>query len=165
MKKVMVGFLVAGFLAGGHGAFAEGKGLPVEYSLSLGAQSNARGDSPFSLLMLSLDARAGIRVLNWLEISPEVMAVADDNLRFAFVWVYPGALVNLRLGDFFVGAGAILPIVFMEGGSATGSIVTKANVGYRRGRLILTVFAMSSTEEGFSPLAFDWVGATVGVRF
>ena len=117
MKKMLTGLLVFSVWAGGLSSMAREKGPATDFSLNLGIQTNAYGDSTFRHVWLSLDARAGLKVWGNLEISPEVMAVVDGGLDFTAVWVYPGAMLNLRLGAAFIGAGAVLPVVFVEGGT------------------------------------------------
>lgn len=166
MKKMMAGFLVTGLLVAG-GAFAEtaGKGRGPEFSLNLGVQTNLFKGSSFDNAWFTLDARAAFPIGGSLEISPEVMATVDDSFDFKAVWIYPGAMLNYRLGNFFIGAGAVLPIVFFEGDSNTGNIAPKANVGYRLGDLILTAYFVAWTEEGTNFLDLNFVGATIGYRF
>jgi hypothetical protein len=86
-------------------------------------------------------------------------------LEFDTVFLYPGVILNLKLGNFFVGAGAVLPLVFEYGDVAAYIPSPKLNFGYRAGNLILTAyFFMVITEDG-GFLEFNRIGATVGYRY
>lgn len=165
MKKMVMGLLVAGMLAGGAFAQAAENGRKPEFSLDLGAQTNVSRWSSFDNAWFSLDAKAAFPVGKSIEISPEVMATVDDSFDFKAVWIYPGAMVNYKIGNFFLGAGAVLPIVFFEGDSDTGRIAPKVNIGYRQGHFVLTAYIFTWTEEGVGFLDLNSAGATVGYRF
>ncbi len=165
MKKMVTGFLVLGMLAGGAFAQTDEKGRKPGLSLNLGVQTNIFKGSSFDNAWFTLDARAAFPIGESLEISPEVMATVDDSFDFKAVWLYPGAVLNYRLGNFFIGAGAVLPIVFFEGDSNTGHISPKVNVGYRLGNLQLTAYFVAWTEKGIDFLDLNFAGATVGYRF
>jgi hypothetical protein len=165
MKKMVMGLLVVGMLAGGAFAQTGEKSHGPEFSLNLGVQTNLFKGSSFDNAWFTLDARAAFPIGGSLEISPEVMATVDDSFDFKAVWIYPGAMLNYRLGNFFIGAGAVLPIVFFEGDSNTGNIAPKANIGYRLGNLMLTAYFVAWTEAGIDFLDLNFVGATIGYRF
>ncbi len=165
MKKMVMGLLVVGMSAGIAFAQTAESGRKPEFSLNLGVQTNISRGSSFDNAWFSLDARAGIPVGASLEISPEVMATVDDSFDFKAVWIYPGAMVNYKIGNFFLGAGAVLPIVFFEGDSDAGRIAPKVNIGYRQGHFMLTAYVFTWTEEGFGFLDLNSAGATIGYRF
>ncbi len=165
MKKMVMGFVMLGMLAGGALAQTAARGGEPEFSLNLGVQTNIFRGSSFDNAWFSLDARAALPIGASLEISPEVMAMVDDSFDLQAVWLYPGVLLNYRIGDLFLGAGAALPIVFFEGGSDTGRIAPKANIGYRFGNIVLTAYFIARTEEGFGFFDLNFAGATIGYRF
>jgi len=165
MKKVILGFVLTGLLIGGafYNALAQEKKL--SFSLSLGAQTNLYSESSFDNAWFTLDARIGLPVGAFLEISPEVMAAVDDSLDFDVIWLYPGLMLNLRLGKFFVGAGAVLPVIFFEGESDSGNLAPKVNIGYSAGPLTLTAYIFTWTEENMDFLEVNFIGATIGYKF
>jgi hypothetical protein len=165
MKKMVMGLLVAGMLGGTAFAQTAESGRKPEFSLNLGAQTNVFRESSFDNAWFTLDARAALPIGASLEISPEVMATVDDSFDFKAVWLYPGAVLNYKIGDFFIGAGAVLPIVFFEGESNTGHIAPKANIGYRIGNFVLTAYFVTWTDKGLDFLDLNFVGATIGYRF
>ena len=165
MRKVVLSLVVLGLFVGGTFSNAQAQMSRPAFSLNFGAQTNLFKDSSFDNLWFTLDARLGIPIGRYLEISPEVMAMVDDSLDFDAIWLYPGAILNIDLGNYFVGAGAVLPIVFFEGESDTGKLSPKANVGFRSGNLMLTAYIIISIEEGVDFFELNWIGATIGFRF
>jgi len=164
MKKVILSLVVMGLFVGGAFSSAQGQETKVAISLNLGVQTNLYSDSSFDNAWFTLDARFGIAVGQSFEISPEVMAMVDDSLDFDAIWLYPGVMLNFKLGDFFAGAGAVLPVVFYDGESDSASLAPKVNLGYRAGHLILTAYILTWTEEA-DFLEFNYIGATIGYRF
>jgi hypothetical protein len=112
-----------------------------------------------------LDARFGIDVSQSLEISPEVMTAVYSSMEFDTVFLYPGLILNLKLGEFFVGAGAVLPLVFEYGDVDVYIPSPKLNFGYRAGNLILTAYFFTLIVEDVGFLEFNYIGATIGYRF
>ncbi len=165
MKKVVLSLVVMGILIGGAFSSAQAQGIRSSFSLNLGIQTNLFSHSSFDNAWFTLDARFGIAVGRLLEISPEVMAMVDDSLDFDAVWLYPGVMLNFKLGEFFIGAWVVLPVVFYDGESDSGNPRPKVNVGYRAGNLILTAYIMTSTEEYAGFLEYNYIGATIGYRF
>ena len=165
MKKVILAFGVMGFLVGGGVGSAQGQEKKLAFSLNLGVQTNLYSDSSFDNAWLTLDARLGIPIGKHVEISPEIMAAVDDSLNFEAVWLYPGMILNFKLGNFFAGAGAVLPIIFYEGESDSGNLAPKVNIGYTAGHLTLTAYILTWTEEYMDFLDINFIGATIGYRF
>lgn len=164
MKKAVLSLIAIGLLVGAAATGAQAQ-TRTGFSLNVGVKTNLFKDSSFDNAWFTLDARLGIPLGRTVEISPEVMAAIDDSFDTDIIWLYPGAMLNFMLGDFFVGGGAVLPIVFFDGESDTGNIAPKVNVGYRAGSLILTAFIMTLNEEGVDFLDFNYIGATIGLRF
>lgn len=165
MKKVILALGVIGFLVGGGFGSVQGQEKKPAFSLNLGVQTNLFRESSFDNAWFTLDARLGIPIGKSVKISPEIMAAVDDSLDFDAVWLYPGVILNFKLGNFFVGAGAVLPIVFYDGGSDSGNLAPKVNIGYTAGRLTLTAYIMTWTEESMDFLEVNFIGATIGYKF
>jgi predicted membrane protein len=165
MKKVILSFVLMGPLIGGTFSNARAQEKKLSFSLNLGVQTLLYRESSFDNAWFTLDARVGLALGKFLEISPEVMFTTDDSLEFDVTWFYPGLLLNLRLGDFFVGAGAVLPIVFYERGSESGNLAPKVNIGYSAGPFALTAYLFTWTEEYLDFLEFNFIGATIGYKF
>ncbi len=165
MKKVVLSLMVIGLFAGGAFSSDQAQGKKLSFSLNLGVQTNLSSESPFENAWFTLDARLGIAISQSLEISPEVMAAIDDNLEFDAVFLYPGVMLNYKLGNFFVGAGAVLPLHLYDGESDVYPPAPKINVGYRTGNLFLTAYFFTWTDEEFDFLEYNHIGATIGYRF
>jgi hypothetical protein len=165
MKKIVLGLLVMGLFVGGAFSSALAQETKKAFSLNLGVQTDYIGESPFEHLWFTLDARFGIAIGQSLEISPEVMAAVEDSLEFDDVFLYPGVMLNYKLGDFFVGAGVVLPLFFYGGDFEAHTPAPKVNFGYRARNLILTVYVFNWTEEDFSFLELLFIGATIGYRY
>ncbi|MDM7926478.1 MAG: hypothetical protein QUS35_10725 [bacterium] len=162
MKKIMMGLLIAGMAAVGP---AWGQEKKVNTSLNLGVQTNIWQGTSFDNAWFTLDLRVGVSLGASWEISPEVMYAVDDSFDFSWNNLYPGILVNYRSGGFFVGAGAVLPIGFGEGDSATGNISPKINAGYNFGKLKLTAYFLVLSDSGISLFDMNQAGITLGYRF
>ena len=165
MNKVILSSMVMGLLLGGAVAQVEAQEKKVAFSLNLGIQTDLSRKGSFESAFFSLDVRVGIGVGKSFEISPEVMAAVDDNLKFDAVWLYPGLMLNFKAGGFFVGAGAVLPIVIWDGESESGNLAPKVNIGYSAKHLTLTAYIFTWTEAGMDFFEFNSIGATIGYRF
>ena len=165
MKKVVSCLVVMGLFVGGALSDVQAQEKRMVFSLNLGVKTDLSNEGSFENAWFTLDARFGIPVGQTLEISPEVMAAVEDNLEFDIVYLYPGVMLNLKLGNFFVGAGAVLPLFFYDGETDAHTPAPKVNVGYRAGNLILTAYLFTWTEEDFSFLELNFIGATIGLSF
>jgi hypothetical protein len=171
MKKVVLGVLVMGLAVGiGAGpAFAQEKN--AGFSLNLGVQTNvwgsmgAIGGSAFDNAWFTLDARMGFRLGKSVQISPELMYMVDDGFDLDSSIFYPGVILNYKPGNFFIGAGVVLPISVGFGTVDSGNPAPKINIGYQFGSLIFTLYALTWTESGLDFLDMNFVGLTLGYRF
>ncbi len=110
MKKVMLGLLVVGLLAGG--LFAQAPEKKWAFSVNLGVQTNLWRGSSFDEAQATVDLRAGYRIGKSFEISPEVMYATGYKFHTDFGFLYPGVMLNYLAKGFFVGAGAVIPVAF-----------------------------------------------------
>jgi hypothetical protein len=157
--------VVIALLTGGTFSDAQAQEKRTAFSLNLGVQTNLSSESPFENAWFTLDARLGIAISQSLDISPEVMAAIDDSLDFDAIFLYPGVMLNYKLGNFFVGAGAVLPLFFESGDVGVYPPAPKVNFGYITGNLILTAYIFIWTWEEFGFLEYTHIGATVGYRY
>ena len=162
MKKIVLSLMVMGLFVGGTFFSAQAQEKKVSFSLNLGVQTQFFGEDAFENAWFTLDTRLGIGVGQSLEISPEVMAAVYADLEFDIVFLYPGVMLNYKLGKFFVGAGAIMPLLFESGNVEAYIPSPKLNFGYRTRNLMLTAyfFTVITEEGGF--LEFNHIGATIG---
>ncbi len=170
MKKAAMALLVIAIV--GSAALAPVWGQDqkkVAFSLNGGVQTNIFNGSSFDKALFTADVRVGLRLGRSFEISPEVMVVFNYLSMFfegaGGTLVYPGAMLNYRAGNFFVGAGAVLPWAFYEGESDTGSLAPKVNVGLMFGNFQLTAYYLCWTEEGIDLFDAGFAGLTLGYRF
>jgi hypothetical protein len=165
MKKVLMGVLLLGLIAAVSATPVWAQGKKVDFSLNLGVQTNIWSGTSFDNAWFTLDARVGIPLGKMWEVSPELMYAVDDSFDFGFGWLYPGVLINFKSGGFFVGAGAVLPVVFGEGESDTMNISPKINLGYHFGKVKLTAYLIIFTESGLDFFDMNQAGVTIGYRF
>jgi hypothetical protein len=163
MRKVAACLLLVGLLAlGTQLGWSQDK--KVNLSLNAGVQSNLFSGTSFDYVDFTLDFRAGIALGKSFEISPEVMLLVDDSFDFSYFEVSPGVLLNYKAGNFFVGAGVILPILLGDE-SDVGNPAPKINVGYNFGKFKLTAYIITLIESGIDFLDYNYIGATLGYRF
>ena len=165
MKKVILVVLVVGFVAALALPQAWGQEKKAQFSLNAGVQTNIFQGSSFDGVSFTVDGRVGIALGKSFEVSPEVMFVLDGVFETDVNFFYPGVMLNYKSGNFFLGAGAVLPIAFTGDDSDTGNIGPKLNVGYKYGNLMFTIYAVTWTESGIDFLDMNFVGATIGYRF
>lgn len=170
MKKAVMALLVIGIL----GSVALGPvwgqdQKKVAFSLNGGIQTNIFNGSSFDKALFTADVRVGIRLGRSFEISPEAMVVFNYLSMFlegaGGTLVYPGIMLNYRAGNFFLGAGAVLPWAFFEGESDTGNLSPKVNVGVMFGNFQLTAYYLCWTDEGIDLFDAGFAGLTLGYRF
>ncbi len=168
MKKVLMGLLVLGVVAGLAVAPAWSQDKKVGFSLNAGVQTNVWDGSSFDKAVFTLDGRVGIALGRSFEISPEFMAVFNYGSYFdtsGATLLYPGVMLHFKIGSFFVGLGAVLPWLFYDGDSDSGDISPKIDIGYKFGKLQVTAYMITWTEAGIDFLDVNWVGLTLGYRF
>src|SRR4030042_1560508 len=97
----------------------------------------------------------------------KVILVALAVVMLAAAGIQPalGVFLKYKAGNFFVGAGLLLPIWLESGDSDVGNVMPKINVGYNFGKLKLTGYFLSITESGAGFLKYNYIGATLGYRF
>ena len=103
--------------------------------------------------------------LNWkigdiIMITPECFFVVQD-LKFNSVQLAPALIANVRLGNFFIGAG---PTKWYKLGSEsiTSDMMLKINVGLTKYRMIYTLFAVVDfNNEDYSSM----LGVKLGFSF
>lgn len=165
MKRVLMVLLVIGIVAAAALGPVWGQDKKVTFSLNAGVQTNIFQGSSFDKAWFTLDARAGISLGRAFVLSPEVMGLFNygfDDDASTFV-LFPGLLANCRIGKFFVGAGAVLPIGFFEGETDTADIAPKINIGYASGHLQMTAYFIIWTDLDF--LDYNTAGINIGYRF
>jgi hypothetical protein len=165
MKKVALMVFLAGLFVGAAAGPALAQGRRTDFCLSLGVQTDVGQGTSFNNAWFTFDAKAGIRLGRSVEIAPELMFTVDDSFDFSVSWLYPGVMLNYKSGGFFIGVGAVLPIVFGGGESDTGNPAPKINIGYKYGRLVFTLYGFTWTESGIDFLDMNTIGATIGYRF
>ncbi|HVP91987.1 MAG TPA: hypothetical protein VMS75_12310 [Terriglobales bacterium] len=167
MKKVVLGLLAVGLLA--CGLFAQAPEKKWAFSINLGVQTNLWRGSSFDEAQGTVDLRAGYRIGKSFEISPEVMYATGYKFHTDFGFLYPGVMLNYLARNFFVGAGAVIPVAFGQGSSSSGNPAPKINVGYIGDHFILTAYMIMYTESDpsgyWSFPHFNFVGASLGYRF
>ena len=159
MKRVLAAVVLTGLLAGA--AWAQHANKAVEFTFSLGVQTDLSSDGSFSDALFTMGANLDIHAGRTVMISPEVMVVTHD-FNFGSVVIYPGAVLNFRFGGVFFGAGAVLPVLAGWGGFETGNLSPKINLGFRSGHLTLLAYLITDTEEIFK---YNLIGASLGVTF
>jgi hypothetical protein len=170
MKKVILTVLVVGlFVAAVAVPPAWSQGKKVNFSLNAGIQTNIFNGSSFDNVAFTFDGRAGFRLGSNLEISPEVMVVFSYGRLFdesGGTLLYPGAMLNYRAKNFFIGVGAVLPWFFYGGESDTDRISPKVNLGYTFPNGVqVTVYYLTLNERYLDLFDIGFAGVTIGYRF
>jgi len=168
MKKVFMGLLVIGVVTGLAVAPAWSQDKKVGFSLNAGVQTNVWDGSSFDQAVFTLDGRVAIALGRSFEISPEFMAVFNYGSYFdtsGATLLYPGLMLHFKSQGFFAGLGFVLPWLFYDGGSDSGDISPKIDIGYKFGKLQVTAYMITWTEAGIDFLDVNWVGLTLGYRF
>ncbi|MGD1010245.1 MAG: hypothetical protein ABR951_08865 [Candidatus Aminicenantales bacterium] len=142
MKKTIIATVIWGLVLGGAVPLLQAKENPVSIFLNLGGVWNVWITPQYLTLGLQVDVRFG----KLLMLSPE-LNVWFENFHSGGYHLVPGAVLNLRLGRFFLGGG--LAAERIGGGWSGGSsgIHPKFNIGYRTRHFKLIAAAVP--ESGF----------------
>jgi hypothetical protein len=112
---------------------------------------------------------------NWLTLGPELMIPVGTRLSFnpeVTLWgssfgfrsyyVVPGAVVNLRIGRFTIGVGAVRRfwVSSFSSGDSSESIAPKIQVGYRSRNSRITLIAIPLSSRNYVS-----VGLALGMGF
>jgi hypothetical protein len=157
VKKIILGFLVIGILAGG--ATAQSSEKRVALSLNVGGAYDNQREAG---IQATVDARAGFRIGGHLQLSPEVMYafLSDDSV------LSPGVILNYAGQNVFVGMGIVAQF---HGRSSDHSSnwAAKLNVGYAKGHLMVTAYFTGAfySDEYTRLFGSHQIGLTVGYRF
>jgi len=101
--------------------------------------------------------------LGALSISPECDILLNFySFSFDPVIILPGALVNFNLANFYIGAGAIVPLIIGSGYTIDAGAWFKANAGLKFGGFKLQAFLITPVSDFFG---ITLVGATFGAGF
>ncbi len=109
-------------------------------------------DPIFALAGANIDINIGAA-----SISPECDLLLY-NFTFNPAILLPGVLLNFNLANFYIGAGATLPVFIGSGYSFHGDVLFKANAGLKLGGFKLQAFALTDFTETL-------IGATFGAGF
>lgn len=162
MKKVIMGIVALGLLAGGALQPAYAKGKKVDFSLNIGVMTDLGGGESFSEALFTFSPQADFHVSEHFMVSAEAMVITNDEFRFNPFFLYPGVLLSYTSKGFFVGGGVVLPVIFYEGESDTGDLLPKIHFGYRHKHLNFTAYLLTDTDELFK---YNLIGLSVGYLF
>lgn len=130
----------------------------MEFSLNAGLATNLGGGESFEVLLFSLGGQLDIDLGGKFLLSPELLLYSTLT-DFSGAVFMPGALVNYKLGRFFVGAGPAFVLGFNE--DSGFYLYPKFNVGYRGEHMTLTGYLVTSFSY-FFPAGL--AGASIGFR-
>jgi hypothetical protein len=152
---------VLGFLAGG--VWAQGRERRVEFTLSFGFLTNlsGAGGGAFTGSLMTLGFHVDFHAGELVMISPEVM-VAANNFYFTVATLYPGVILNFKIGRFFIGGGVVLPSSLNSARSETSDLSPKINVGFRSFGATLAAYLITDFH-GVSKR--NLFGMSMGFRF
>jgi hypothetical protein len=148
-----------GFLAGG--VWAQGRERKLEFTLSFGFLTNLSGGGAFTGSLMTLGFHVDFHAGELVMISPEVV-VAANNFYFNVATIYPGVILNFKIGRFFFGGGVVLPNSVNSARSETGDLSPKINIGFRSFGATLAAYLITDFHEVFKRNLF---GASIGFRF
>jgi hypothetical protein len=151
-------FLALVFLTGGVWAQV---GKKVEFSLSFGFLTNLSGGGTSTGSLITIGAGVDFHVNKLVMISPEAL-VATSNLYFRVATIYPGVILNFKVGGFFFGGGVVFPSNLNNVHWDTGDVSPKINIGFRPFGARLVAYLITDFHGVFKRNLF---GASMGFRF
>jgi len=98
---------------------------------------------------------------NFLMLSPEVTLVGYK-FEFKQFILYPGIILNLTPGSFFVGGGVVKGFLIGEGTSGSSDVALKLNAGIISKNIKFTAYLITAFDNIFKDML---VGASLGFRF
>ena len=157
MRKVFSSLLVMGLLLGGIFQQAQAQDKKLAFNLNIGAQTNSSFDAGFFRITLGvgLDFLLGEKII----ISPEFQSCFHD---FETYLLNPGAILNLRFNNFFVGGGLILSFMYYENDFENVQLLPKINAGYRSNYTKLTIYLIPPFKDFPREIL---LGASIGIVF
>jgi hypothetical protein len=157
VKKIILGLLVIGILAGG--AAAQSTEKKAFFSLNAGAAYDNEREAS---IQATVDARAGFRLGRHLQLSPEVTVAFSTGGGV----ISPGVILNYIGGSVFFGGGAVAQFHGRSSDHSSNWAV-KFNVGYTKGHLMVTAYFTGAiyTDEYTGLFGNHQIGVTVGYRF
>jgi hypothetical protein len=169
MRKVLLVLLGTGMLALADAGPACAQEKSPTFSLNAGFQTNVICGTSFNKVAFALDSRMGFSLGPHFEVSPEIMIVFSYTRLLGGsggMILYPGAMLNYRARNFFVGAGAVLPWFFYGGEADNDRVSPKVNVGYVfPNRIQVTVYYLTISKEFIGLFDLGFAGVSVGYRF
>jgi len=169
MNKVSILLLLAVMLAVAVAVPAWARETSSTFSLNAGLQTNVISGTSFNKVAFTLDGRMGFSLGTHFEVSPEVMVVFSYTRLLGGsggMILYPGAMLNYRIRNIFVGAGAVLPWFFYGGEADNDRVSPKVNVGYIfPNRIQVTVYYLTIRKEYIDLFDLGFAGITFGYRF
>jgi hypothetical protein len=162
MKKVILVVLAVGLTVGAALQPLHALDKKVDFSLNLGAMTDAGSCGTFSDVLFTFSPQLDVRIARNFMISAEAMVITDDGFHFDPFLLYPGILLSYTTGRVSFGGGAVLPMAFWDGGVETGDLIPKIAVDYRAGHIKLTTYILVDTQPLFS---CNLIGLTVGYVF
>lgn len=157
MKRVFSFVLVTGILSAWAPQPARAEGQRIGAFANLGVMTKER-ISPY---WLTLGAELLLPLGTRWSINPEV-TLWGSNFRFDSYYVVPGVVVNLRIGRFTLGVGAIKRFWFSRFSNSDSSekIAPKIQVGYRSRNSRITLIAIPLSSHNYVSL-----GVAFGMGF
>jgi hypothetical protein len=157
MKKIILGLVAIGLLAGGAAAQSPEKN--VSFSLNFGITYDNESEVP---LNLTVDARAGFRLGERLQLSPEVMYAFSGDDRV----ISPGVILNYVARSAFFGGGLVAQFRH-DYWDNYSDVAAKFNIGFAWRHVILTAYYTGRfyTDEETDLFGYHQIGVTVGWRF
>lgn len=159
MKKVIMAFLAVSMLAGGAARQALAQGKRTQLSLNIGLNYDNESEEMF---MWTIDARAGFRLGERVQLSPEVMCAGAYNELV----ISPGVILNYVARRAFFGGGLVVQFRH-DWWDDYFDAAAKFNIGFAWTHLILTAYYIGRfyTDEETDLFGYHQIGFTFGYRF
>jgi len=157
MKRIILGLVAMGLLAGGAAARSPEK--KVSLSLNFGITYDNESEVP---LNLTVDARAGFRLGERTQLSPEVMYAFSGDDRV----ISPGVILNYVARRMFFGGGLVAQFRY-DYGSDYIDAAAKFNIGFAWRQVILTAYYTGRfyTDQETDLFGYHQIGVTFGWSF
>ncbi len=158
MRKFFLSLLVIGLLLGGVFQQAQAQDKTLALNLNVGAMTNTSFDDALLTLGAGLDFLLG----EYIMISPELQ-LWSYKFKFDVFLLNPGAILNFKLKNFFIGGGVILPFLISgDEDIESGELMPKINAGLRTNRIRLSLYLITTFNDLFDEIL---LGASIGIVF
>lgn len=160
MNKAFLFFSLGGLLIGGIFQPAHAKDVTSELNINAGALATYK----FREILFTIGAGLDYHLGEYFMISPELQ-LWNSELRLSALQLNLSTTLNCKLKNFFVGAGASIPLFKTEDLAVFKISGMKMNAGLRTKKIKLTIYLITSFEGLFPSFNRVQYGSNIGIVF